>query len=110
MGAEDGRKTVCGGLTSPGDVGLEGGNSVIGIGEGRLGLVRPERGSRGVPGVEETLVELWYSIMLKMFSGRLLDVMMVVTPAAVAISAAMIFVSIPPVPRLDPRVVVLTVT
>lgn len=33
---------------------------------------------------------------------------MVVTPAAVAISAAMSFVSIPPVPKLDPSVVVLT--
>lgn len=45
----------------------------------------------------------------KMFSGRLLDVIIVVTPAPVAISAAMSFVSIPPVPRLDPKVVVLTV-
>ena len=34
---------------------------------------------------------------------------MVITPAAVAISAAMSFVSIPPVPRLDPSVVVLTI-
>ncbi len=47
-------------------------------------------------------------MMPKIFSGCLLDVMMVVTPAPVAISAAMIFVSMPPVPRLDPRVVVLT--
>jgi hypothetical protein len=38
----------------------------------------------------------------------LLLVIMVVTPAAVAISAAMSLVSIPPVPRLEPRVVVLT--
>ena len=44
-----------------------------------------------------------------MFSGCLLDVMIVATPAAVAISAAISFVSIPPVPRLDPSVVVLTV-
>jgi hypothetical protein len=42
------------------------------------------------------------------FGGCLLDVMIVVTPAPVAISAAMIFVSMPPVPRLEPRVVVLT--
>ena len=49
-----------------------------------------------------------YSMILKMFVGSLLEVMMVVTPAAVAISAAMSFVSIPPVPKLDPRVVVLT--
>jgi hypothetical protein len=35
--------------------------------------------------------------------------MIVDTPAAVAISAAMIFVSIPPVPRFEPRVAVLTV-
>lgn len=54
-------------------------------------------------------IELWYSMMANMFSGILLEVMIVVTPAAVAISAAMSFVSIPPVPRLDPRVVVLTV-
>lgn len=48
-------------------------------------------------------------MMLKIFSGLLLEVIMVVTPAAVAISAAMSFVSIPPVPRLDPSVVVLTI-
>ena len=40
--------------------------------------------------------------------GSLLDVITVATPAAVAISAAMSFVSIPPVPRLEPKVVVLT--
>lgn len=34
--------------------------------------------------------------------------MTVDTPAAVAISAAMSFVSIPPVPRFEPRVAVLT--
>jgi hypothetical protein len=45
-----------------------------------------------------------------MFSGCLLDVITVVTPAAVAMSAAINLVSIPPVPRLDPNVVVLTVT
>jgi hypothetical protein len=43
-----------------------------------------------------------------MFSGCLLEVMIVVTPAAVEMSAAMSFVSIPPVPRLEPSVVVLT--
>lgn len=41
--------------------------------------------------------------------GCLLEVMTVVTPAPVAISAAMSFVSIPPVPRLEPNVDVLTV-
>lgn len=40
--------------------------------------------------------------------GILLEVMIVVTPAPVAISAAMSFVSMPPVPRLDPSVDVLT--
>jgi hypothetical protein len=50
-----------------------------------------------------------YSMIRKMHVGSLLEVMMVVTPAAVAISAAMSFVSIPPVPKLDPNVVVLTV-
>ena len=49
-----------------------------------------------------------YSIILKMFLGSLLEVMTVVTPAAVAISAAINLVSIPPVPKLDPNVVVLT--
>lgn len=39
----------------------------------------------------------------------MLEVMIVVTPAAVAISAAISFVSIPPVPKLEPSVVVLTV-
>ena len=43
-----------------------------------------------------------------MFSGCLLEVMIVVTPVSVAISAAMSFVSMPPVPRLDPNVLVLT--
>lgn len=47
-------------------------------------------------------------MMLNMFSGCLLDDIIVVTPAAVAISAAMSLVSIPPVPRLEPNVVVLT--
>jgi hypothetical protein len=42
--------------------------------------------------------------------GCLLDVITVVTPAPVAISAAISFVSIPPVPRLEPSVDVLTVT
>ena len=49
-------------------------------------------------------------MILKMFFGSLLDVMTVVTPAAVAISAAMSLVSIPPVPKLEPRVVVLTIS
>lgn len=48
-------------------------------------------------------------MILKMLWGSLLEVMIVVTPAAVAISAAISFVSIPPVPKLEPSVVVLTV-
>jgi hypothetical protein len=47
-------------------------------------------------------------MMLQTFSGCLLEQMDVVTPAAVAISAAMSFVSIPPVPKLEPAVAVLT--
>jgi len=43
-----------------------------------------------------------------MLSGCLLEVMMAVTPVSVAISAAMSFVSMPPVPRLEPKVLVLT--
>lgn len=58
---------------------------------------------------DEGLTELWNSMMGKIFDGFLLEVMIVVTPAAVAISAAISFVSIPPVPRLDPRVAVLTI-
>lgn len=73
-----------------------------GIGEESMGL-----DSRGVGG-RDFLAALWYSIMLNIFSGRLLEVMIVVTPAPVAISAAISLVSIPPVPRLEPRVVVLT--
>lgn len=41
--------------------------------------------------------------------GFLEEVMMVDTPAAVAISEAISFVSIPPVPREEPSVSVLTV-
>ena len=48
-------------------------------------------------------------MMSTMFIGFLEEVMMVVTPAAVAMSAAMSLVSIPPVPRLEPRVFVETV-
>jgi hypothetical protein len=48
------------------------------------------------------------SMILNTFAG-LLDLHMIVeTPPADAISAAMSFVSIPPVPSLDPRVAVLT--
>ena len=49
-----------------------------------------------------------YSIILKTFSGVFDEVTTVATPAAVAISAAISLVSIPPVPSLDPRVAVLT--
>lgn len=51
-----------------------------------------------------------YSMIRNIQDGSLLEVMIVVTPAAVAISAAISFVSIPPVPKLDPNVVVLTNT
>jgi len=48
------------------------------------------------------------SIMLNIFAG-LLDLHMIVdTPPADAISAAMSFVSMPPVPSFDPSVAVLT--
>ncbi len=53
-------------------------------------------------------VEPWYSRIAKRDAGLRLEVMIVDTPAAVAISAAMSFVSIPPVPRFEPRVAVLT--
>jgi hypothetical protein len=49
-----------------------------------------------------------YSMILKTFSGCFDVVTIVSTPAAVAISAAMSFVSIPPVPSLEPNVAVLT--
>lgn len=98
IGRTDAVNTVCGGRISVGVAGPDG--SVV-------GLVRPERGSEGVPGLD--LCELWYSMIENMLSGFLLEEIIVVTPAPVAISAAISFVSIPPVPRLDPRVVVLTV-
>lgn len=48
------------------------------------------------------------SMMLNTFAG-LLDLHMIVeTPPADAVSAAMSFVSIPPVPSLEPSVAVLT--
>ena len=81
--------------------------SLIGFGEGLnrvcLGRVMVEGSTPGMEIVE------WYSIMDWMFSGFLEEAMMVFTPASVAISAAISFVSIPPVPRLDPSVAVLTV-
>ena len=71
------------------------------------GLARPDWGA--VSGVfEPDLSWVLYSMILKMLVGSLLEVITVVTPAAVAMSAAMSFVSIPPVPRFDPSVVVLT--
>jgi len=57
------------------------------------------------PGMEAVA---WYSMMDRMLSGFLEEAMMVFTPASVAMSAAISFVSIPPVPRLDPSVAVLT--
>ena len=82
----------------------------VGVGErrGGSGLVRPDRKPvRGV--LAPDLNWALYSMILKMFFGSLLEVMTVVTPAAVAISAAISLVSMPPVPKLEPRVVVLTV-
>ena len=76
------------------------------VGRDGIGLERPDCGWAGVDDPERRA--LWYSMMLKMLLGSLLDVMIVVTPAAVAMSAAMSFVSIPPVPRLEPSVDVLT--
>jgi hypothetical protein len=100
-GADDGVKRVCGGrINDAEEEGLIGLNVVS-----CSGLVLPE--NDGVEGVD--LRELLYSMISNMFSGCLLVVMTVVTPAPVAISAAMSFVSIPPVPRLDPNVVMLTV-
>ena len=71
------------------------------------GLDSPDVTSKGVD--EPDFSALLYSMILKMLLGSLLDVIIVLTPAAVAISAAMSLVSIPPVPKCDPSVVVLTV-
>lgn len=60
------------------------------------------------PGAGEVWTRVLYSMILNMLEGFLEDVITVDTPAAVAISAAISFVSIPPVPRLEPRVAVLT--
>ena len=72
--------------------------------------MRPDKGSRGVDGIEsdEERIELLYSTISNIRSGCALEEMTVATPAAVAISAAMSFVSIPPVPNFDPSVLVLT--
>lgn len=63
---------------------------------------------RFVPSEQGLEVAPWYSRIAKRDAGVRLEVMTVDTPAAVAISAAMSFVSIPPVPKLEPRVAVLT--
>ena len=54
----------------------------------------------------------WYSrmVMGRGVAGLRLEVMTVVTPAAIAISAAINFVSSPPFPTLESRVAVLTVS
>jgi hypothetical protein len=106
IGTREAVNTVCGGRTTTGDgLRLSSALSVL-----EVGLALPDKGSRGVEWPDEDFVEfwLWYWIMPKIFSGCLLDDTIVVTPAAVAISAAMSFVSMPPVPRLEPNVVVLT--
>lgn len=105
IGTREAVNRVCGGrIMGPGDE-LRLGFVLSGLG---VGLIRPEDVSRGVAGGVFGMTWLWYWITPNIFSGFLLDNMTVVTPAAVAISAAMSFVSIPPVPRLDPSVVVLT--
>jgi phage baseplate assembly protein W len=61
-----------------------------------------------VPLELESDVTPWYSRIEKRDAGVRLEDMIVDTPAAVAISAAISFVSIPPVPKFEPRVAVLT--
>jgi hypothetical protein len=90
-GVGEGVKRVCGGRKS-GGAGVE---DEGGVGESD-------------PSVGEVWTRVLYSMILKMLDGFLEDVITVDTPAAVAISAAISFVSIPPVPRLEPRVAVLT--
>ena len=58
------------------------------------------------PGME---IMVWYLMMDGMFSGFLEEAMTAFTPASVATSVAISFVSIPPVPGLGPSVAVLTV-
>ena len=101
-----------------GGVRSSGGNATsscrgVGCSGGGVGLVRPESGSLGVDGADEPDERerklLLYSIISKIRSGCVLFETAVVTPAAVAISAAMSFVSIPPVPSFEPSVLVLTI-
>ena len=120
-GIGDGLNTVCGGrvnreggVLTP-ELGLgnvkasamaAGGFKTVGVGVVGPGLERPDDTSNGVDAPDRSALLYW--MILRMFVGSLLDVIMVVTPAAMAISAAISFVSIPPVPRLEPNVVVLT--
>ena len=57
---------------------------------------------------DRDLVATVYSMILKVFSGCLLEMITVATPTPVAISTAMSLASISPVPNLDSRVTVLT--
>ena len=125
-GATEGTNTVCGGRTRPnGGEGVNGSPDVEGVGviesslrgivlgvgvrmDGGSGLALPDCGAVIGVFVPDLSCALYWMI-LKMLVGSLLEVMMVATPAAVAMSAAMSLVSIPPVPRLEPSVVVLTV-
>ena len=127
-GIVDGMNSVCGGLAAcemgvededtPSREGVEvredssldeGVGVILEAAARGSGLERPDCSpERGV--FVPDLNALLYSMIRKIFFGSLLDVMTVMTPAAVAISAAMSLVSIPPVPRFDPRVFVLTFT
>lgn len=112
-GVEDGVKSVCGGRAGRDNCGSDvtkfsisedaWADVVLGV-FGRTGVDTPD--AEGVLTAE--LEYVTYSMMLNILDGVLLDVMIVVTPAPVAISAAINFVSIPPVPSLEPSVAVLT--
>lgn len=117
MGVSDALNRVCGGRTITGVVPL------------RCSSTREEFARRTIVSVEfisaeanaddgvemcEDVTEVddesreSYSMILKTFSGCFEEVTIVSTPAAVAISAARSFVSMPPVPSLEPNVAVLT--
>lgn len=81
--------------------------SRIGVGEGAKSVCGGRMIERML-GSWESPCAAWYAIMEKILRGFFDEVMMVVIPVSVAISAAMSLVSIPPVPRLEPRVLVLT--
>jgi len=101
-GDEKGRKRVCGG-------------SAEGLGMKRSGFVEGDEAVEGVEvdaafALEEEMKGPGkpFSTILRMFKGVSLFKMTVATPAAVANSAAINLVCIPPVPKSDPRVERLT--